>query len=295
MAFSDALTGLGVPRMRIGASLMRCSLGLAVLYEWLSLYAYRGFFWQGGFWNENTLGGPLSLLSFSADRLYFEVLYHAALVGAALFAAGVGGRSVTIVFYILVLSMQNANPLILDGGDNILRIVVFYAIFADLTPPRQQNGRQSACLCGFVHNLAILAVVVQLCLVYFSTGAYKIMGEMWQSGTALYYVSRVQWFTWPGVSSVIYESAYVVVVLTYLTVLFEIAFPFLLLNRFTRWSAIAFGVCFHLGIGLLMGLVTFSWIMLSIYFVLLTDREYGTVGKSVSGVVRRGLEGAIRT
>ncbi len=85
---------------------------------------------------------------------------------------------------------------------------------------------------------------------------------------------RVQAFTWPGVSELLYRNPYIVVVLTYGTILFEIVFPFLLFNRWSRWIAVVAGIVFHTGIALFMGLVTFSWSVLSLYPFLLTDREY---------------------
>lgn len=150
-----------------------------------------------------------------------------------------------------------------------MRLVLFYFMFSS-------NGPRSG-LSAVIHNLSVLAVVVQLCCIYFFTGLYKVMGDMWQTGVAMYYVSRVHWFTWPGVSEVIYQNEYFVVLLTYGTVVFELAFPFLLFNRYARWGAIVAGFTFHAGIAVLMGLLGFSWVMLSLYFLLLTDTEYRTI------------------
>jgi predicted DCC family thiol-disulfide oxidoreductase YuxK len=107
-----------------------------------------------------------------------------------------------------------------------------------------------------------------------STGLYKVMGELWQNGTAIYYILRVDEFSWPGVAELIYRSPYLVVLGTYGTVLFEVAFLPALFNRWTRYAAAFAGLVFHTGIALLMGLVTFGWSMLSVYPLLLTDAEY---------------------
>jgi predicted DCC family thiol-disulfide oxidoreductase YuxK len=107
-----------------------------------------------------------------------------------------------------------------------------------------------------------------------STGLYKVMGELWQNGTAVYYILRVDEFSWPGVAELIYRNPYLVVLGTYSTVLFEVLFLPALLNRWTRYAAGLAGLVFHAGIALLMGLVTFGWSMLSVYPLLLTDAEY---------------------
>ena len=276
----ELLRSIGVRRTRLGSSLMRGSLGLCILYEYLSLYTQRHYFWgNNGVWPrvDGGDGGVLSLYELSSQAWYFEVVFHVGVILTMLFAMGVGGRVTTIAVYCLTSSIQNANPLILDGGDNVVRIVLFFMMFStSRIALRNENqiGGNGASVRGAFHNLAVLAIVVQLCFLYCSTGLYKAMGEMWQSGTALYYILRVHWFSWPGVSDVIYESVYAVVVLTYGTILFEIAFPFLLLNTFTRWTAIGLGISMHVGIALYMGLIGFSWAMISLYFLLLTDDEY---------------------
>ena len=108
------------------------------------------------------------------------------------------------------------------------------------------------------------------------------MGEYWQNGVALYYILRVNSYSWTGLGALLYTNEYVVVVLTYATVLFEIAFPFALFNRWTRRSILVAGVLFHLGIAVSMGLVAFSWMMLSLYFVFVSDREYERVKSLLS-------------
>ena len=59
---------------------------------------------------------------------------------------------------------------------------------------------------------------------------YKVMGAYWQEGTALYYATRVQEFHWPGISEWLGESEFLLVLLSYATVFFQVSFPFLLLN-----------------------------------------------------------------
>src|SRR5690606_202147 len=88
---------------------------------------------------------------------------------------------------------------------------------------------------SILHNAAVCAIAIQLIIVYFTSGIYKVMGSMWQEGTAVYYAMRVQDYIWPGVSEWIWQSETLVVFLTYSSVLFQVAFPFFLLNRYTKY------------------------------------------------------------
>jgi predicted DCC family thiol-disulfide oxidoreductase YuxK len=106
------------------------------------------------------------------------------------------------------------------------------------------------------------------------------MGQLWQNGTALYYILRVDEFSWPAAAAAVYQNPYLVVLGTYGTVLFEIMFLPMLFNRWTRYLVIAAGVAFHAGIALFMGLVTFAWSMLSVYPLLVSDAEYRRVAQA---------------
>ena len=282
---TSVVAALARRRCEVGFVLARWAIGTSVLREYLSLYAQRHYFWgeplRASQRGDGDLGQwmSMSLFDIHPATWFFESVLVASITVSALFAIGVGGRLVTIATFIFLFSVHNANGLILDGGDNILRLVVFYWCFASNNP---RGVLSRSC-----HNLALLAVVVQTCLLYFFAGFYKLSGAMWQSGVAVYYAMRTQWFTWPGVSDVVYGNEYIVVGATYATVVFELAFPFLLVNRYTKWIALAAGVAFHVGTAVFMGLVGFAWSMLSVYFLLLTDGEYTSIMATARGLKRR--------
>ena len=222
------LRDLGVRRAVIGAAWMRASLGMALLYEYAANYSSRYYFWGPDRVSQAFPLSGLSPYAWSNSSLYFDLLLLAGILVTVLFTVGIGGRFVTLCVYVMTAFLQDLNGLITDGGDNITRIVLLYMVFADLSGRRD---REVSTISGVVHNAAILAIVVQLSLLYLSTGMYKAMGSHWQSGVALYYILRVNSFSWTGMGGeAIYENEYLVVALTYATVLFEIAFPFALFN-----------------------------------------------------------------
>src|SRR5690606_40323374 len=92
------------------------------------------------------------------------------------------------------------------------------------------------------------------------------------------YATRVQEFHWPGISEWLWESEFLLVLLSYATVIFQVSFPFLLLNRITKLIAVGCAVLFHGGIALFMGLIGFSWIMIGSELILLTDKDYRLIG-----------------
>ncbi len=274
-------------RWLIGPSVTRILLGSWAVYYYLLHYQVRGLLWgPGGIWpHEKFVESALFFnpLRFSSSALYFEVFYHVALLIAVAYTLGLWTRFSGALHWVVIWSLQERNLFIGDGGDNIMRIVLIFLVLADAgryfsLDALRHRPRAADSLGTLVraaaHTTGVLLTVIQLAVLYASTGLYKVMGELWQNGTALYYILRVDEFTWPGVAELVYRNPYVVVSGTYGTLLFEIAFLPALFNRWTKYLAMAAGVMFHTGIALFMGLVTFSWSMLSLYPLLLSDEEY---------------------
>ncbi|MGH2404494.1 MAG: DCC1-like thiol-disulfide oxidoreductase family protein [bacterium] len=220
-------------------------------------------------------------------------MYHFALAVAVTYAFGFWTRITGALQWIMIWSIQDRNPFLGDGGDNIMRIILLFLVLVNtgayFSVDAARRARSSHMRfqrtrvkvreffqpsLAVVHNFAIVTAVAQLCLLYSSTGLYKVMGELWQNGTALYYILRVDEYSWPGVAELLYRNPYLVVGGTYGTVFFELLFTPALLHPWSRYIAMITGFLFHLGIALLMGLITFGWSMVSYYPLLVTDSEY---------------------
>ncbi|WP_434391220.1 DUF5819 family protein [Melittangium boletus] len=294
------------PRLLIGASLFRLIAGAAILIEYLINYAQRGYlFGPGGlfpfapFVAEMERGPSFSLYAWSGSPVYFEAVYHLGILVAALWMLGWHTRLLTPLNYVFLWSLHQRASGIWDGGDNIIHLILVYAMFADVGAYFSldaSGGRRAvsgppgpgARALAMLHTTAMLAFAVQISLVYGIAGLYKVQGGVWQDGTALYYAFRGGQFVWPGVTEWFYRDALVVTAVTYTTVAYQVAFPFLLfLNRSTRRVAVVLGFTFHLGIALFLGLVTFSLFMTSVDLALMGDDEYRALGRWLTQLQQR--------
>ena len=276
----------------IGASLTRISFGLCTLYLSLLHYRQRWYLWgPDAVWPQSEFASelPSSLYALSDSPLVFDVLFHLSILVACAFTLGWHTRAMSVLNFIFVFSLQNRNEFILDGGDNFARLALFFMMFVncgeyfslDRDRKASRPARESSELrtiarqaLAIIHNAALLLIVFQLCVVYLVAAMHKISGEMWQQGTAMYYISQVREFSWsPGLSK-LFLNEYAMVSATYGTVLWQLSFPFLLVNRWTRMLVLLGGVFFHLGIAYSMRLISFSWFMASAYFVAVPDGEY---------------------
>ncbi|TSB29327.1 HTTM domain-containing protein [Streptomyces benahoarensis] len=69
-----------------------------------------------------------SVLPWSDGRGWFEVVYLLAIVSAALLMLGWRTRTMSVLFMIGVLSLQNRSVFIGDGGDNIIHLMSMYLV-----------------------------------------------------------------------------------------------------------------------------------------------------------------------
>ncbi|NJP64772.1 HTTM domain-containing protein [Streptomyces spiramenti] len=125
-------------------------------------------------------------------------------------------------------------------------------------------------LSNLLHNAGVLLLMAQVCLVYAAAGWYKIQGSAWQDGTAVYWSLHIGFLQpWPALTDLVTANSGIVLLLTYLTVAVQVAFPFCLLNRQVKNVLLCVIVAEHLGIAVLMGLPFFSLAMIAVDLVFL--------------------------
>ncbi|MEU9713841.1 HTTM domain-containing protein [Streptomyces sp. NPDC047976] len=155
---------------------------------------------------------------------------------------------------------------------------------ADRYEPGGERRAALDVLANLLHNAGMLVITAEVCLIYATAGWYKIQGSRWQDGTALYYPLSLDYFTpWPWLSELVASSGVVVMLLTYGTVLVQVAFPFTLFNRRVKNVLLAVMMLEHAGIAVLLGLPFFSLAMIAADAVFLPTGLLVWVGARVAG------------
>jgi hypothetical protein len=133
----------------------------------------------------------------------------------------------------------------------------------------------------------MFVIAAQVCFLYGSAGLYKVQGGSWGNGTALHYVLNLDLFRpWPELSLLADEHDVLIAVACYLTVLVQVAFPFVLFGRL-KYPVLTMLLGMHLGIAVLMGLPLFSGAMIIADAVFLPDRFYRALGQRLRRTGRR--------
>ncbi|MFN7115865.1 MAG: restriction endonuclease subunit S [Saprospiraceae bacterium] len=211
-------------------------------------------------------------------KVYFIIL---GILGL-LFMFGIGGTITGIILYFMLFFVHQKNNYILDGSDNVLLVVLPFLLLANSYSyfieekyfPKFEARLRANKLVVQVAKLFCLGLMIQVCFVYFFTAVAKSEGSLWQKGTALYYVMRVEEFRATSWNIPLTENIYFVVIGTYFTMLVEIAMPFLVWFKRTKFFILLLMSALHIGIWIFMRIDNFSTIMIATYFVFFTDKEY---------------------
>ena len=170
------------------AALLLCDLAirsadLSELYSGAAVLpseAVKAFYHQPGRWSLHFLGGSVA---------YQATLFVVAAVLAAMLLVGMCSRVAAIGSWVLLISLQMRMPLILNGGDILLRMLLFWAMFLPLGHRWSFDAwrrPQPAASSGSVLSVASAALLLQLAFMYFFTGMFKY-NDVWLDGEAIYY------------------------------------------------------------------------------------------------------------
>ncbi len=207
---------------------------------------------------------------------------HLLLIGLLLLATlGLTNRPLLFITWIIHQGILNRNYAILFGADVIGGLFLFYLCFTRCTEFftvrnlmfKSNNSSLSTANPNFEPHLSgvfFRLIQVQICTIYMYTGFEKLKGNTWWDGTALWTVFANPQFSQYDLKILSHVPVFFAIG-TFLSLIFEIYFPAMVINPKFRKYWLVSGVFFHVSIGLLLGLMTFSMVMLSTY-VLFLDR-----------------------
>lgn len=263
-----ALTGLAVAR--IGLAVSQLSLYTTNYFERDFLYGSDGVFPRSQISLDRTFN--LYLLVGSSEAL-FELLYHIGIIACVALALGFGGRITICSVWATSWSLWGANPMLIDGGDNVVMVVLPMLLLTNCCArlSLRTSARRACAVRRFgdkwpfilLSNAAAFGIMVQLCVVYLFSGLFKAQGQMWVDGTALYYIMRTPEYFYPPLSPLVLENDFAIVLGSYAALLLLIGFPFLVVSRGARLWAVSAMIGFHLGIAIFMGLTSFAIVMIA--------------------------------
>jgi hypothetical protein len=190
----------------------------------------------------------LSLHAMSGLWQFQLILFLAAICCASMLMLGYRTRIFTFLTWLLMLSLHNRNTLVLQGGDDLLRMVLFWAIFLPWGDAYSCDSLlQSVAREKVQLNVATVAYVLQICYIY--TGSALLKGREWNADfTAMYYVYGLDQIAYPVTKFLFYHPS-LLKAMTMVAWYFELFIPVLFFvpvrHQWFRTSAVMLICGFH--------------------------------------------------
>lgn len=298
--------GLAVTRILLGLT------GLGLLLTNLPTHLYT--FGAGAIWNGQATDPTSGLLDVWAFQLFrtladqpvlFTIGYALVMVLSILIVVGYRMKIVLPLFlagYVGIIELADA---VGDQGDNAYRIVLFLLLFADTSQRWSLDARRRAryegtrlspvaravrgvpfvpeWLTNTLHNLTLIAVGAQVIFIYGAGGLYKAEGEPWQSGDAIWAPLHTERFgPWPWLTDLVTASPAIMTIAAWGSILLQVGFGFMMLNRYTRVLGLIGILGFHISIAVLMGLPWFSLAMIAVDAIFIRDERWRSIANAVT-------------
>ena len=205
----------------------------------------------------------LSLHILNGTLLFEAVLFVVAGLFALSLIVGYRTRLASIACWFLTCSLHARNPLVVHGGDDILRMLLFWAMFVPVGARwsvdharRAEIDTEATTLCSW----GSAGLLLQLCSMYVFSGVLKSHPSWRSEGTAVFLALSIDQFATP-IAHALLPYHGLLKVMTFGALALEMAGPFIALFSFTsarnRTLIVGAFVGFHIGLGLCLELGIF--------------------------------------
>jgi hypothetical protein len=210
--------------------------------------------------------GSFKKLAFLLYNRYHVLCYPAIIFSLALSILGFFNKGVyllsDLLLWLLILNLNNAVYPTLTGGDLLLNQVLLFNCILSNDFKNNNSVRDQLRIC--LHNFGVLAILVQVCFLYFVSGLTKVLDASWAEGTAINIISRVNHYNL--FHPIVFDKNSIVGMgLNYLVMFYQLLFPFIIWFNKIKKPFLVIGLVIHIYISLVLGLPSFGIVMLIPY------------------------------
>jgi hypothetical protein len=294
------------PQSPFPVALFRILYGLCVMAtllllrsDWLDWYGVHGWVTLSTMTRVEP-GMRLNLFTVMPQNDHWiAVFFWIFLAFAVLLTVGLLTRISSVAVFLCLVSIQQRNLFLLHGGDTFLRVAGFFLMFAPagaalsadrwIRVRRGKEGEETAPRAPWAQRM----IQFELAFMYFVSFLWKLKGNTWLEGTALYYVVHlhsIARFPIPGWV----EHPAILKIGSWFALLLEFSLGVLIWFRRFRYPLLLIGLVFHLCIEYALNLPMFEWDVLIAYvlFIEPADLERAWLGLQRLWIRRRDLSKA---
>lgn len=192
------------------------------------------------------------------------ILFLLASLAAVCLIVGYNTRMATILCWVLLTSLHYRNPMILQGGDVLLRMLTFWSMFVPLgssySIDRAIDPQPSSHNEQRIVSMGTTALLLQVVILYWFTALLKTDQKWIPDGTAIYYALMLDAFATP-IGLWLRQFPLVMQALTYIVYVLEAGAIIFLMSPWRTMAIRSIGVILlimmHIGIGVCMSLGLF--------------------------------------
>ncbi|MBA2610709.1 MAG: HTTM domain-containing protein [Bacteroidetes bacterium] len=163
--------------------------------------------------------------------------------------------------WLLVINIHNKIYPTLTGGDLLLNQFLFFNCFLSKTFNTNLSLPNEVLKC--LHNFAVVAILIQIQLVYLIAGIAKLNSSDWLAGTAINELSRIEHFNL--FSGPLFKNTIINCCINFIVLFYQLLFPVLIRIQKIKKPLLILGIAMHLYISFVTGLVSFGLIMIIAY------------------------------
>lgn len=219
------------------------------------------------------LGPSFSIHALSGDPLVQVALFVVAMLAAVALTVGWHTRSMSVISWLMLVSLHHRNPLMLDVGDEILLLTLFWVMLAPAGARWSLDQRRTGAV-GPHHrtwSFAAAGLLVQPVCILFFAGLAKLQQPVWRNGSAVQDVlGNTIWSR--ELSGVLLDASWVLPWLTWSTVAIELLAPLALLVPRLRLPALVVIVGFVASLGLTIQLGLIPWVTVLAFVPFVPER-----------------------
>lgn len=278
-----------------GVAATRIVLGFVVWSQLAVNWADRHYTWgDGARWTSpvrEAKAWPSFFGTFEQlSGVGFDLAYLATIVFGFLMMLGIYSRASSALTLVFWMSLYVTNPFVGSGGDAVLRMVLLYMCFTDSGQRLSIDARRGTSrgevrplmpswFSTTLHNLAIVLIVHQVVMVYVGSAFWKVKSPLWLDGTATYFPLQTKAYSpWLDLIEPLSGNAFIIHAASWSAIVVQLLFPVMMLYRPTRALGLIAVTGMHLGIGLFMGIMYFSLVMIAVDMMLVSDNTWRAVG-----------------
>ncbi|MEM6294953.1 MAG: HTTM domain-containing protein [Myxococcota bacterium] len=252
--------------------LLRIGVGLTLLLSYLSVAQNVGAFYTEEGWmplaqtpSIEEEWSTLSVLFLARTPEAAWALYVATLAAAVAYVLGWRSNVAKVVLFVGHYSFTRRAPAVAYGVDDLCSNLLFLQLFVPMGLAFSLDARRRASqACApwrtTSRSMALRLSQVQMAVIMGFAGLEKLQGEDWWDGMGIWFAMTDWEFNFFPLAPFA-AAPYLLNVLSYGSVLFELAYPALIWGRRTRTPLLLVAFALHLGVAVVMGLWLFSLAM----------------------------------